>query len=181
MKVKYYLRGMGVGIFISTLIFIMAFAFYQPKMSDEEIVAAAKQLGMVEKEDSSNSTDASGEDEDLQNDSSNSEDGDLQNDSSDSETLDATSQGDSEPTASTEGTEDTTSSQTVDFSVKHGQSSREVSQNLFNLGVIDDADSFDSYLNSNGYDNFVQPGNYSIPAGSAYSDVATIITQGKLN
>ena len=169
MKVKYYLRGMGVGIFISTLIFIVAFAFYQPKMSDEEIVAAAKQLGMVEKEDSSNSTDVSGEDEDLQN------------DSSDSETLDATSQGDSEPTASTEGTEDTTSSQTVDFSVKHGQSSREVSQNLFNLGVIDDADSFDSYLNSNGYDNFVQPGNYSIPAGSTYSDVATIITQGKLN
>jgi cell division protein YceG involved in septum cleavage len=46
---------------------------------------------------------------------------------------------------------------------------------------VDDADAFDKYLNSNNYDNFVQPGSYTIPEGSSYEEVATIITQGKLN
>ena len=50
MKVKYYLRGMGVGILITTLIFAVSYAIQKPKMSDEEIIAAAKQLGMVEAE-----------------------------------------------------------------------------------------------------------------------------------
>lgn len=47
MKAKYYLRGMGIGIFITALIFGIALVFYRPKMSEDEIRREAAKLGMV--------------------------------------------------------------------------------------------------------------------------------------
>ena len=37
MKMKYYVRGLGIGFVISSLIFIMAFSFYKPGYSKDEI------------------------------------------------------------------------------------------------------------------------------------------------
>ena len=51
MKLKYYLRGLGIGIIITTIILSVAFKAQTPQMSDKEIIAKAKQLGMVMKED----------------------------------------------------------------------------------------------------------------------------------
>ena len=47
MKLKYYLRGAGVGVLVTTIIFSIAFAFYEPKSSKEEIIQQASALGMV--------------------------------------------------------------------------------------------------------------------------------------
>lgn len=52
MKRKYTLRGMGLGIFVTALIFTIALLFEKPKLSDEEIIKEAKKLGMVEASDS---------------------------------------------------------------------------------------------------------------------------------
>ena len=52
MKFKYYLRGAGVGILVTTLIFVIALALHSPDISDDEIISRAKQLGMVMAEDS---------------------------------------------------------------------------------------------------------------------------------
>lgn len=50
MKRKYYLRGLGLGILITALVFIIA----GPKeLSDEEIIKRAEELGYVKDEDSS--------------------------------------------------------------------------------------------------------------------------------
>lgn len=49
MKLKYYMRGLGIGILITTLIF--AAAGKKEKLTDEEIMARAKDLGMVMKDD----------------------------------------------------------------------------------------------------------------------------------
>ena len=46
MKLKYYLRGLGIGVFVSVL--IVGLASGRQKMTDEEIIARAKELGMVE-------------------------------------------------------------------------------------------------------------------------------------
>ncbi|NLK26792.1 MAG: hypothetical protein GX306_00390 [Clostridiales bacterium] len=45
MKLKYYLRGLGIGIILTTLIFILS--GYQKKPTDEEIIELAKGLGMT--------------------------------------------------------------------------------------------------------------------------------------
>lgn len=52
MKFKYYLRGIGIGIIFASIIFLIAYRENVPaKMSNEEIVERAKQLGMVEAND----------------------------------------------------------------------------------------------------------------------------------
>ncbi len=45
-KMRYYLRGMGLGIFLTTLILSLV-GIRQKNMTDEEIMAKARELGMV--------------------------------------------------------------------------------------------------------------------------------------
>ena len=47
MKVKYYLRGLGIGILVSVLMMSIA-SGRKTTMTDEEVKARAKELGMVE-------------------------------------------------------------------------------------------------------------------------------------
>ncbi len=43
MKLKYYLRGLGIGIIVTTILLMIAFALHKPTMSDADIIARAKQ------------------------------------------------------------------------------------------------------------------------------------------
>lgn len=48
MKLKYYLRGAGVGMIVATLILTISLAFDPYQMSDDQIIAKAKALGMMD-------------------------------------------------------------------------------------------------------------------------------------
>jgi len=48
MKLKYYLRGLGAGILFSVLVFVFVAGPESSELSEEEIIARAKKLGMVE-------------------------------------------------------------------------------------------------------------------------------------
>lgn len=48
MKLKTYLRGLGIGIIVTTIVMAIALGGRKETLSDEEIVIRAKQLGMVE-------------------------------------------------------------------------------------------------------------------------------------
>ncbi len=50
MKLKYYLRGMGIGIVLTAVIMGIVLGGSSNKMSDAEVIRRAKQLGMVEAE-----------------------------------------------------------------------------------------------------------------------------------
>ncbi len=68
MKLKYYLRGLGIGIIVTTVILMISFPGKEEKLTDEEIIARAKQLGMVmPEEDTPDGTNASGDDGDAGN------------------------------------------------------------------------------------------------------------------
>lgn len=49
MKLKFYLRGLGAGILFSVLVFVFVVGPKSSAISDEEIIAKAKELGLVEK------------------------------------------------------------------------------------------------------------------------------------
>lgn len=51
MKLKYYLRGLGIGIIVTTIILAVSFSKREVEISDEEIIERALQLGMVMQED----------------------------------------------------------------------------------------------------------------------------------
>ena len=50
MKLKYYLRGLGMGVLVATIILTIAH-HAQNKMSDADIIERAKELGMVMEKD----------------------------------------------------------------------------------------------------------------------------------
>ena len=51
MKRKYYLRGIGVGILFATIVLFTAYSISGgKKMSDEEVIKRAEELGMVQAE-----------------------------------------------------------------------------------------------------------------------------------
>ena len=50
MKLKYYLRGLGIGIIITTITLSIVSGKDSKSMSDEEVIARASELGMVMEE-----------------------------------------------------------------------------------------------------------------------------------
>lgn len=52
MKFKYYLRGLGIGIIISTIILMIAYSGNKTEITDEEVIKRAEALGMVMREES---------------------------------------------------------------------------------------------------------------------------------
>lgn len=48
MKLKYYLRGMGIGVLLTAIIMGVALGGNNTKMSDAEVIKRARQLGMVD-------------------------------------------------------------------------------------------------------------------------------------
>lgn len=48
MKLKYYMRGLGIGVMVAAVLMGIALGGDKEKLSDAEIMARAKELGMVE-------------------------------------------------------------------------------------------------------------------------------------
>ena len=49
MKRKYYMRGLGIGVIVSAILFSFAMPKSETKMTDEEVIARAQELGYTKK------------------------------------------------------------------------------------------------------------------------------------
>ncbi len=58
MRLKYYLRGLGLGILVSTLFLMLSIQLHGGIMTDERVIARAKELGMVIPNDGETDTQA---------------------------------------------------------------------------------------------------------------------------
>ena len=193
MRLKYYLRGIGIGIIFSTLLLTICFYFGKDSLaketlSDAEIIKRATELGMV-------MTDEGLEEnvgEDIPKDSSieskdkssmNSKENIIEeavNESANESPKDSTAkeESSSEESASAEqqnANEVTEEVKYVPFTVKGGESSEMVSKNLKNAGLIDSVDDFNKYLNKLNIDNLIQAGTFYVMEGSSYDDLAALL------
>ena len=91
MRAKYFLKGMGIGVTVTALLFTIAFALNPPTLSDEEVIARAKQLGMVESEETKEEQEAIDEET-----SEEAADGESTEEAADGETTDGESADESE-------------------------------------------------------------------------------------
>ena len=48
MKIRYYLRGLGIGILFTSIFFLVSNGSSNQTMTDEQVKARAKELGMTE-------------------------------------------------------------------------------------------------------------------------------------
>ena len=193
MKLKYYLRGLGIGILITTIIFIIGIHVNQDKMfSDEEVIQRAKALGMVMDEtdgktinelDKDKKQDSESKD---QKDSQKEDSKESKNDNKDNQeqAKDDQTKADAESEKTQDGDAAAAQNQTVEqveISILPGEYSDTISQKLLDAGLIDDKAAFSKYINDTNVDNLIQPGTFTVPKGASYEEVAKILTTKQEN
>lgn len=189
MKLKYYLRGLGIGMAVTALILGISFSGRQGQetqtLTDEQIRERASELGMV---DSSELTLAA-----LQN-SAQPQTTMEPEVTEESETMtepEATAEPETttepeataepEMTTKPEATEEpeliTAPEQSqTSITIKKGSDSGSVSRQLYEAGLVENAKAFDNYLCNNGYSRSINPGIYEIAPGTSEEEIAKIIT-----
>lgn len=204
MKLKYYLRGLGIGMIVTALILGISFSNRQDQtsqiMTDDQIRERAAELGMV---DSSELTLAA-----LQNSAKQPTEGTPEETTQTQEqnnieaepetTVPAETQATVEPettqepeataepepektaapetTAEQEVTEAPQRTQTASITIQRGDDSGSASRRLYEAGLVENAKAFDNYLCNNGYSRSINPGTYEIAPGTSEEEIAKIIT-----
>lgn len=191
MKLKYYLRGLGIGIIVTTLVLMVAFSGKKEKLSDQEIMQRAEQLGMVMADEGQTET---GTEENTGTEAQPETEQDVQNtEAGTEENADENTENASEPetepqteaAAEPAAPEDTTgnvvgevkqeTSSEVAFTVKSGESSDTVAFNLYKAGLVDDATAFNRYMISKGYDSRLRTGDFKIRSGASYDEILKVL------
>lgn len=200
MKRKCYLRGLGTGILVTALILIIA-SGQKETMTDEEVKARAKELGMVEStllSDLANQTPAA-EPETMAGPAATAEPETTEEATPEpAAEPETTAEPTPEPTAEPETTaepapepaaepettaepttEPATEQESILITIRSGESSVSVSKALEEAGLVVSAQAYDRYLCENGYDKKIRSGEHRIPVGADDAEIAAIITSGK--
>ena len=205
MKLKTYLRGLGIGIIVTTIVMAFTLGGNKEKMSDEEIIARAKELGMVESvaeepdannenipEKAGNKTepkDINGQEEENKTEPESMPE--AEEDAGQSRIEESEQEGvkesEAEPqsmtsvenTATPPDVGEVTAGEVVSVSIANGDDSATVSRRLADLDLVISATQFDQFLCDNGYAKKLSPGDYEIAIGSSEETIAKIITKSR--
>lgn len=196
MKLKYYLRGLGVGILFSTIILSIAF-----KASSKE---KADKVNSNTESNTSGTEAANGDDgiKDLEDLLAPSAAPSIaptvtptEEDISDKETTDTSSEAPSvSPTApleeETEESNPIEADQTDDLKeqneeskdyiivrIEEGMTSEEVASILYNYGIIEDKNDFNTYMKKNNYSRIINIGDFKIAKNATYEQITDLIVE----
>lgn len=181
MKLKYYLRGLGVGIVVTAVILTIA-NHLGNKMSDEDIIKRAAKLGMVMKEDESlfpptepettapEPTSPSPAEQDTTA---------VKPAEQETTTPEPTTPVPTEPETTTPVPAEPQTSgiviHTATITVTSGMYSEAVSQRLEEAGIVKNWREFNEYLTSNGYAERLQTGTHSFNSEMDFNEIAEIL------
>lgn len=181
MKLKYYLRGLGVGIVVTAVILTIA-NHLGNKMSDEDIIKRAAKLGMVMKEEESlfpptepeTTTPEPTSPSPAEQDTTAVKPTELE-----TTTPEPTTPVPTEPETITPVPAEPQTSGTVihtaTITVTSGMYSEAVSQRLEEAGIVKNWREFNEYLTSNGYAERLQTGTHSFNSEMDFNEIAEIL------
>lgn len=181
MKIRYYLRGLGLGILITSIFFLVSNSGAARTMSDEQIKARAKELGMIENKVLAEiSTEEAGKEETIVEEVTTEVVETIEavmETVEEAETVETTVEESTEETTeesqSVEETGNTApNTEPVTIVVNRGEGSDTVSRRLQEAGLVADAYEYDRYLMANGYDKRIGAGEHVIPAGATWEEIA---------
>lgn len=205
MKLKYYLRGLGIGMLVAALVLVLS-GNTGTKMSDEDVKRRAAQLGMVEKDktvledieqkapeesDASESPEsgtavqeppgneeAALESEENEAAPETETDADTEADAGAQALADEIEQkADETAERAEEIAENAVTGRTVVLEVRRGDSSVSVARRAEEAGLVRSAADFDVFLCRNGYDKRISIGSYEILEGASEKEIADAITK----
>lgn len=177
MKLKYYLRGMGIGIIVTTIILAVSFSHREVEISDEEVMARAAVLGMVMQKEDTETDVHTDTDKDADADRDVSTESDM-NTEADVDTESALQDDEAETDEPESNTQTSEVNDAYRLVIRKGDVCRTVCEDLAANGVISDAEVFRSYLFEIGYANNMRTGEYDIPYGLTAEEVAGILQAG---
>lgn len=160
MKLKYHLRGLGIGFILATIILMISNLFVNNNNGNNHVSDNKETSGSV----IAYTTQADENNSDKKD--------EKKTESAKDSTKESASQGttQTETLYSREG-----NTVTVKFeNVIYGTAAAEL---LYKAGVIDDENSFAFYLQNSGYDAIIRDGLYQINIGDSYENIAKIITK----
>ena len=187
MKLKYYLRGLGIGIMVTTV--IMSFIRQPEELTDTQIKARARELGMVEgnvladlkKEEEVSFEKNAGEgqiaqekNEKTENDDNVIQPNEEMSDESNSEAMKNDKDASDEINSNIKEIDEVVENYII-ISIDGGNGSETVSRKLYNAGLVDSAVEYNQFLIANDYATRLRPGNHEIPIGATYDEMAKIL------
>ncbi|MFA9375390.1 MAG: hypothetical protein ACERKZ_01420 [Lachnotalea sp.] len=203
MKLKYYLRALGIGIVVTTLILTISSTSKSEKLTDLQIIQKAQELGMVSTDDynlvNEELDNAKTSIDDLQNQLDSVDNATQQDDQDNSTDISATDQNqvpetDQNQVAETDATtkneeassddattEEINTDDSVDkntmlqFEITAGMGTGDVAELLEQKGIIDSASDFSSYIVNSGNTNNMQIGQYEVTNGDSYDTILSKI------
>lgn len=187
MKLKYYLRGLGIGIIVTTIILAISFGGKEDDIDNipvEEVIAKATMLGMVMPEEETETLSTEQQDvveQILENNTEelNSEEASETTDTGISEEpVDTTDADVPEDSADVVQTDENKAPYRL--VVNRGDVCRTVCENLATNGVINDAEAFRKYLSEIGYASNISTGSYDIPYELTYEEIANVLKNGPI-
>lgn len=166
MKLKYYLNGFGIGILFATVILSISFLIRSgsgAQMTDEEVMARARQLGM-EMTTAASETESSTEPETP---------AETETASEAETTTEAPTTTEPETEVQTATTAQNGGSITIE--IVSGMTSESVSQMLAERGIIGNAAELNAYIVQSGQAGRIRVGTYEMTPGISYDDIISII------
>lgn len=169
MRLKYYLRGLGLGIIFTCLMFML---FSNKKADNTDQMDVNQQL---ETTTETLSSQTSGDDKnDTANDEAVSGGADVQNNTDADAQNPADNQTDDSDITGETGTDDV-QDEYVTLVIEKGDIARDVAESLYKDGIIDDVESFRKYLGETGVSRTLHAGEYNIKVGSTYEEIVELL------
>ncbi len=192
MKFKYYLRGCGLGILVASIVLMVSFHSQNKTMDDTAVMERASELGMImpeteivsteadsqlpESGTQSTDTDFSSNKNQKQNtkDSQNKTDGSSQKEEKDTQMAsdDKTGSGNNKDTESKKKEDKKEESEEITVEIKKGEVCRQLAEELEQIGLIEDAETFRKYMQQIGYDDRIKVGTYTLKRGMTEKEIA---------
>jgi len=167
MKLKYYLRGLGIGILVTAVIMGVTQGSRKETLSDREIRERAAALGMVEPGNSLADLEAAETPAATEIPEATETPAATEAPAA-TETPEVTVRPTQKPAEEEEGSSYT-------FEIQAGDSSYQVAYRLQQAGLVADARDFDNYLCSKGYDRKLKTGSYEIPETATEEEISEIL------
>lgn len=183
MKLKYYLRGLGIGIVVTALIFMIT-SGKKEELSDAEIRERAAQLGMVDASsmtlstlvNAGQQTDATSPEGENQPAETEAESKPAEKETNSMEKETNSTESENTPTVPETTPSEAETKPVPTITIGKGADSYSVSKDLEAAGLIENAREYDTYLCENGYSKRISIGTYEIPIGTSQEEIAKIIT-----
>lgn len=192
MKFKYYLRGCGLGILVASIVLMVSFHSQNKTMDDTAVMERASELGMImpeteiasteadsqlpESGTQSTDTDFSSNKNQKQNtkDSQNKTDGSSQKEEKDTQMAsdDKTGSGNNKDTESKKKEDKKEESEEITVEIKKGEVCRQLAEELEQIGLVEDAETFRKYMQQLGYDDRIKVGTYTLKRGMTEKEIA---------